>query len=266
MVLRCAVQMVLLGDDAGSLHLHSLTNDKLLATKQVSSSRINAIISCDSPSSSSSSSACSSIPGSSSSSRGGTFVQFAVLSEDGTGLWQLRQGFNHGIVPGGHRQGVLILQYCLRHQMTAPEAQQQPVQAPLGKSQSFGVAGSINQDPLANSTAAFGRSVSSSSYRGTSSGETHGVANSSSARGCSSSSAGDHNSSGGSSAGSQLQDIFPVGMLMSAGLDGKVIQWSVTDSCPSAVQSVLATAGAEAGSEMTAMAYLQGSSVTATGG
>jgi hypothetical protein len=111
-MLCCAVQIVLLGDDTGCLHLYSLASDKLLATKQVSSSRINGIISCDSPGSSSSSSACGSTPGSSStSSRGGTCVQFAVLSEDGAGLWQLRQGFSHGIVPGGHRQGVLVLQF-----------------------------------------------------------------------------------------------------------------------------------------------------------
>lgn len=111
-------QVVLLGDDKGSLHLYSLTSEKLLATKQVAQSRIAAIISCDttaaslSGSSSSSGGARASRASSSGSNRDGTCVQFAVLCEERVGLWQLRQGFNHGIVPAGHRQGMLVLQYC----------------------------------------------------------------------------------------------------------------------------------------------------------
>lgn len=54
-------------------------------------------------------------------------------------------------------------------------------------------------------------------------------------------------------------------MLMSAGHDGRVIQWDPTGGTPVAVQSILAAAGAEGGSELTAMAYLQGSSILATG-
>lgn len=111
------VQVVLLGDDRGSLHLYSLATEKLLATKQVGSCRIAAVVACESACSSARSgiSGGSKSSGSSSgggSSRDGSCVQFAVLSEDSVGLWQLRQGFSHGIAPGGHRQGVLILQYC----------------------------------------------------------------------------------------------------------------------------------------------------------
>jgi hypothetical protein len=141
--------VVLLGDSTGSLHLCSLVSEKLIATKQVASSRITAIVSCDtnaglsaclqdSSSSSegsntagaaaaaagtkacrgtestagSSSGAGRSSGGGSYGSKGGSCVQFAVMSEDTVGLWQLRQGFSHGIVPGGHRQGVITLQLC----------------------------------------------------------------------------------------------------------------------------------------------------------
>jgi hypothetical protein len=57
----------------------------------------------------------------------------------------------------------------------------------------------------------------------------------------------------------------PGPMLMSAGLDGRVIQWDLSGGGPAAVQSVLATAGADAGSELTAMAHLQVASILVTG-
>lgn len=115
--LSCVVlrmQVVLLGDDRGALHLYSLTSEKMLASKQLSSSRITALISCEAAAGTANSNSSAGTAGASSSgsSQGGTCVQFAALSEDGVGLWQLRQGFGHGIVPGGHRQAVLVLQYC----------------------------------------------------------------------------------------------------------------------------------------------------------
>jgi hypothetical protein len=110
------MQVVLLGDDRGCLHLYSLTSEKMLASKQLATSRITAIISCDTTPSTDTSadpdSSGGSSGGGSSSGRGVMCVQFAVLSEDGVGLWQLRPGSSHGIVPGGHRQAVLVLQYC----------------------------------------------------------------------------------------------------------------------------------------------------------
>jgi hypothetical protein len=123
------MQVVLLGDDQGSLHLCSLTSDKLLATKQVAHSRIAAIISCDTTTASSAGSndggggGRASRASSSGNSREGSYVQFAVLCEERVGLWQLRQGFNHGIVPGGHRQGVLVLQYCGSRPQVRQQAQ-----------------------------------------------------------------------------------------------------------------------------------------------
>lgn len=107
------LQIVLLGDDSGSLHLYSLESEKLLATKQVASSRITAIISCPATADVNSGNGSSSGGGSaggSNGSQGGSCTQFAVLSENGVGLWQLRQGFSHGIIPGGHRQVVIALQ------------------------------------------------------------------------------------------------------------------------------------------------------------
>jgi hypothetical protein len=112
------MQVVLLGDDRGCLHLYSLTSEKMLASKQLATSRITAIISCDTTpptatnDSSSGGSGSSDSGSGSGSSRRVMCVQFAVLSEDGVGLWQLRPGNSHGIVPGGHRQAVLVLQYC----------------------------------------------------------------------------------------------------------------------------------------------------------
>jgi len=69
------------------------------------------------------------------------------------------------------------------------------------------------------------------------------------------------NSSGGCS--QQGQSVGS--MLMSAGHDGRVIQWDLTGGTPVALQSISAAAGAEGGSELTVMAYLQGSSILATG-
>jgi hypothetical protein len=134
-------------------------------------------------------------------------------------------------------------------QMGTPEALHQP--ATLGKCQSFSATSSNKQDLSTSSIPSYSRSASTSS---------HGIPGSSSAGGCNSGSSGS-----GSGSSSQLTDSSHGDMLMSIGLDGKVIQWSVADGCPSAVQSLLATAGAESGSELTAMAYLQGSSITATG-
>jgi hypothetical protein len=62
---------------------------------------------------------------------------------------------------------------------------------------------------------------------------------------------------GGSRSGSR--------MLISAGLDGRVIEWDLSGASPTAVQSLLASAGAEGRSEMTAMAYLESSCIAATG-
>lgn len=84
----------------------------------------------------------------------------------------------------------------------------------------------------------------------------------SSGGGCGSSSGGLHGSSSG--CGSS-DSSCPGPMLMSAGLDGRVIQWDLSGGGPAAVQSVLATAGADAGSELTAMAHLQVASILVTG-
>lgn len=54
-------------------------------------------------------------------------------------------------------------------------------------------------------------------------------------------------------------------MLLSAGLDGRVIQWDVSGAAPAAVQSLVATSGADGGSELTAITYLPASSIVVTG-
>jgi hypothetical protein len=70
-----------------------------------------------------------------------------------------------------------------------------------------------------------------------------------------------------SSSGQTLAEISEAqgAMLLSAGLDGRVIQWDLAGERPAAVQSVLACAGAVVGSELTAMTYLQGAAITVTG-
>lgn len=73
-------------------------------------------------------------------------------------------------------------------------------------------------------------------------------------------------SSGGCGSSEQTCAESQSAMLLSAGLDGRVIQWDVSGECPAAVQSVLACAGAAGGSELTAMTYLQGAAITVTGG
>jgi hypothetical protein len=72
-----------------------------------------------------------------------------------------------------------------------------------------------------------------------------------------------HASSSGS--GGCSGSSCPGPLLISAGLDGRVIQWDLSGGGPAAVQSVLATAGADARSELTAMAHLQVASILATG-
>jgi hypothetical protein len=105
---------VLLGDERGVLHVYSLASQQLLATKQLTHSRLDAIIVCGSRAlgksssrSGSSGAGSSDAAGSSSSS-----TQFAVLSEAGLALWQLRRGLSHGILPGGHKAAVLAAQVC----------------------------------------------------------------------------------------------------------------------------------------------------------
>ncbi len=95
---------VLLGNDRGALHIYSLAKEQLLATKQLTHGAITDIVCCSSNAGSSKSSSSSS-----SSSR------FAVLSQEGMGLWRIRRGLSHGILPGGHKQAVISLQVCQAH-------------------------------------------------------------------------------------------------------------------------------------------------------
>lgn len=107
----CCFLQVLLGDERGMLHVYSLAGQQLLATKQLAHCRLEAIIVCSSRtmgrsrSTNSSSSGVSSGAGSSSS-------QFALLTAAGLALWQLRRGLSHGILPGGHSAAVLAVQVC----------------------------------------------------------------------------------------------------------------------------------------------------------
>jgi hypothetical protein len=107
---------VLLGDERGVLHVYSLASQQLLATKQLTHSRLDAIIVCGSRAlgKSSSRNGSSSGGGGSSETAGGgsSSTQFAVLSAAGLALWQLRRGLSHGILPGGHKAAVLAVQVC----------------------------------------------------------------------------------------------------------------------------------------------------------
>lgn len=106
------VLQVLLGDDRGALHICSLHSEKLLAIKQVTQSRITAILCCGTTSTSKPSSAQIAPSAVGSSNKSSSVTQFVVLSAEGMGLWQLRRGISHDILPGGHKQAVIAVQIC----------------------------------------------------------------------------------------------------------------------------------------------------------
>jgi hypothetical protein len=103
---------VLLGDERGVLHVYSLASQQLLATKQLTHIRLEAIIVCASKALRRSSSSNGSSHSSDTAESSSSSTQFAVLSSAGLALWQLRRGLSHGILPGGHKAAVLAVQVC----------------------------------------------------------------------------------------------------------------------------------------------------------